>query len=76
MPEEFSPQVTSEMSGINTVARRSENLNDQSRDVASNLYGIDRATKNIQAIVDIKKITCIFVFKAREASFMFRAPIY
>lgn len=49
MPEEFSPQVTSEMSGINTVARRSENLNDQSRDVASNLYGIDRATKNIQA---------------------------
>lgn len=49
MPEEFSPQVTSEMGAIDTVARRSDNLADQSKDVATNLYGIDRATKDIQA---------------------------
>ena len=48
MSEELSPQVTSDMGAVNTVARRSENLTDQSKDVATNLYGIDKATQEIQ----------------------------
>ncbi len=48
MPEEFSPQVTSEMSGINTVARRSENLSDQTKDVATNLGKIDKSEDAIR----------------------------
>ena len=49
MSEELSPQVTSDMGAVDTVARRSENLTDQSKDVATNLYGIDKATQEIQA---------------------------
>jgi hypothetical protein len=49
MSEELSPQVISDMGAVDTVARRSENLADQSKDVASNLYGIDKATQDIQA---------------------------
>lgn len=43
MSEELFSQVTSEMGAIDTVARRSDNLADESKDVATNLYGIDRA---------------------------------